>query len=113
MKLLVCSSVFLILLKSLTAQVENYGEKPYGFNTKYYQDFLSFASDQEGKTRVDIFIQVPYTEIQFVKAPGGFRASYTITVSVFDEDKEKLLVEKSWREKIETPDFEETTSKSN
>ena len=113
MKLLVCSSVFLILLKSLSAQVENYSEKPYSFNTKYYQDFLSFESDQEGKTRVDIFIQVPYTEVQFVKAPGGFRASYTITVSVFDEDKEKLLVEKSWREKIETPDFEETTSKSN
>jgi GWxTD domain-containing protein len=115
MKLFVCYlGFFMLLLQSLSAQVEsNYGKKPYDLNPKYYQDFLSFASDEEGKTRVDIFIQVPYTEIQFVKTPGGFRASYTATVSVFDEDKEKLLVEKSWREKIETPDFEETTSKSN
>jgi GWxTD domain-containing protein len=113
MKLLVCSFVFLILLKSLSAQIENYNQEPYSFKTKYYQDFLSFASDQRGKTRVDIFIQVPYVQIQFLKVLGGFRASYTVTVSVFDEDKEKLLVEKSWREKIETPDFEETTSKGN
>lgn len=115
MKLLVYYLVFfMLLLQSLSAQVEsNYSKKPYDFNAKYYQDFLSFASDEEGKTRVDIFIQVPYTEIQFVKTGGGFRASYTVTVSVFDEDKEKLLVEKSWKEKIETPDFEETTSKSN
>ena len=114
MKLLVCSVVFFMMLQSLSAQVESdYSRKSFDLNPKYYQDFLSFASDEEGKTRVDIFIQVPYTEIQFVKTPGGFRASYTATVSVFDEDKEKLLVEKSWREKIETPDFTETSSKSN
>lgn len=113
MKLIICLLVF-ISGGFLSAQIESdYRKEQYTFDTKYYQDFLSFASDQEGKSRVDIFIQVPYTGIQFIKSSSGFKAAYTATVSVFDEDKEKLLAEKSWKEKIEAQDFEQTTSKSN
>ena len=107
--------IFLFLfIQTVTAQIENVYEKNQS-NTlpKYYQDFLNFASDQEGKTRLDIFIQVPYTEIQFVKNSRSFSASYTITVSIFDEEKEKLLTEKSWKEKIDANDFEQTISKNN
>ena len=114
MKNFIYFSIFLVSLQSLSAQVESdYNRKPDSFNPKYYQDFLNFLPDEGANTRVDIFIQVPYAEIQFVRISAGFTASYSVTVSVFDEEKEKLLTEKSWREKIETPDFEQTTSKSN
>jgi len=104
----------LLFIQTIPAQIENIYEKNHGNSLpKYYQDFLNFASDQEGKTRVDVFIQVPYMEIQFVKSPKGFSAAYTVTVSEFDEDKEKLLVEKSWKEKIDAIDFEQTVSKNN
>lgn len=88
------------------------------FNTaksdqQFYQDFLNFFSDEPGKTRVDIFIQVPYSHIQFVKTDDGFSGSYSVTVSVFDEEKERLIVEKSWVEKITAKEFEQTTSKNN
>ena len=106
--------LLILFIQTVPAQIENIYEKNRNNSLpKYYQDFLNFASDQEGKTRLDIFIQVPYTEIQFVKGPKGFNAAYTVTVSVFDEDKEKLLVEKSWKEKIAAIDFEQTDSKNN
>ena len=115
MKTFIYLCVFLICLQSLSAQVENeYGKKPKGtFEAKYYQDFLNFSSDKVNNTRVDVYIQVPYTTVQFVKTQEGFEGVYNVTVSVFDEDKEKLLVEKSWREKIDTRNFDETVSKSN
>lgn len=113
MKLIFYSSL-LLLCHVVPAQVENtYNNPKVTLNPKYYQDFLNFASDQENKTRIDIFIQVPYTEIQFVKTSKGFSASYTTTISVYDENKEKLQVEKSWKEKIDAIDFEQTISKNN
>lgn len=82
-------------------------------NQDFYEDYLSFRSDVPGKTRVDIFVQVPYTRIQFVKTDEGFSGSYMVTISVFDEEKEKLILEKSWVEKINSKEFEQTTSKNN
>lgn len=114
MKTLIIFLMFLFTGHFAYAQVENvYSKQKPNTSPKYYQDFLNFASDQENKTRVDIFIQVPYNEIQFVKNPESFAASYMVMVSVFDEGRERLLVEKSWREKIEVKDFEQTTSKNN
>jgi GWxTD domain-containing protein len=114
MKTLIIFLIFFFSLDFTFAQVENVYPKNKQVGTpKYFQDFLNFASDQVNKTRVDVFIQVPYNEIQFVRNPNGFTASYMIMVSVYDENKERLLVEKSWREKIEVKDFELTASKSN
>jgi GWxTD domain-containing protein len=82
-------------------------------NQDFYEEFLNFSSEEPGKTRVDIFVQVPYTRIQFVKTDEGFSGSYMLTISVFDEEKEKLIVEKSWAEKINAKEFDRTTSKNN
>ena len=80
---------------------------------KFYYEYLDFKSNELNKTRVDAFIQVPYDEIQFIKSDNNFIANYTVTVSVFDKDKEKLIVEKTWNEKVETADFGLTTSHHN
>lgn len=81
--------------------------------TNYYLDFLNFKSDQPNMTRVDVFVQVPYSEVQFVKSPNGFSAAYSITISFFDEGKEKLIIEKSWNERLDVTDFEQSLSNSN
>lgn len=104
----------LILIAVLTAQPEKQ-DKDLKFNpkAKFFTDYLNFSSTETGKTRLDIFIQVPYSEIQFIKVPNGFESKYNLTVSIFDEDKENLLAEKTWSEKINTKEFNQTTSKSN
>ena len=104
---------YLIIISSgiCLAQVEHYSKKPE-LKVKYYQDFLSFKGD-EGKTRVDVFIQVPYNAVQFVKTGQGFEASYSLAVSVYDQDKQNLITEKIWNEKIVALSFELTSSPEN
>lgn len=77
----------------------------------YFQDFVNLQSDKPGFSRVDVFIQVPYKNIQFVKSNQGFTAKYSITTSVFDSTKKKLIAEKTWNETINVIDFSMTTSK--
>ena len=79
---------------------------------KYYQDFISFKGENN-KARLDFFIHVPYDAVQFVKTGQGFEAAYTVTVSVFDEEKKNLITEKIWNEKIIAISFELTNSPEN
>lgn len=104
----------LAIITSVFAQ-QGKDDKETKFNprSKFFGDYLNFSSTEAGKTRLDVFVQVPYSEVQFVKTETGFESKYNLTVSVFDEDKENLLVEKSWSEKIAVKEFEQTTSKTN
>ena len=96
---------------STFAQVENYTGN-YEPQVKYYQDFLSFKGDND-KTRLDVFIQVPYNSVQFVKTGQGFEASYSVSVAIYDEEKKNLITEKIWNEKITAISFELTSSPDN
>ena len=104
----------LVIITSVFAQ-QGRDDKEIKFNprSKFFGDYLNFSSAEAGKTRLDVFIQVPYSEIQFVKTENSFESKYNLTVSVFDEEKENLLVEKSWSEKINAKEFDQTTSKTN
>jgi len=92
------------------AQDDNFSRIPDN-KVKYYQDFISFKGDK--KARLDFYIQVPYNAVQFVKTGQGFEAAYTVTVSVFDEEKKNLITEKIWNEKIVAISFELTSSPDN
>jgi GWxTD domain-containing protein len=114
MKKLIKIIFCLFLVTAVFAQPEADNKKNmFTSKAKFFEDHLNFASVETGKTRLDVFIQVPYLEIQFVKAPSGFESKYNLTASVFDEDRENLLVEKSWSEKITVKEFDQTLSKSN
>lgn len=114
MKYLILIILYFFAITPAFAQPQKQ-DKEIKFNpkAKFFEDYLIFASTEAGKTRLDVFIQVPYSEIQFVKIPAGFESKYNLTVSVFDEDKENLLLEKSWSEKITAKEFDQTISKSN
>ncbi len=103
-----------LLFITVKAQVET-ADKPDETRSlpKFYQDFLNFSTSDSASTRVDAFIQVPYNQIQFVKSDKGFTASYTVTISVFDEYREKLIVEKVWNEEVNEKNFEQTNSQNN
>ncbi len=104
---------FVLVAAAFAQQGKQDKEIKFNPKAKFFEDYLNFASTEAGKIRLDVFIQVPYSEIQFVKTTSGFESKYNLTVSVFDEDKENLLVEKSWSEKITTKEFDQTTSKTN
>ena len=102
----------LIIISGISiAQVEHSTQKSE-LKVKYYQDFLSFKGNDD-KTRLDVFVQVPYNAVQFVKTGQGFEASYSLTVSIYDQEKKNLITEKIWNEKIVAISFELTTSPEN
>ncbi len=106
--------ILLFLFQTVNAQVET-ADRPDETRSlpKYYQDFLNFYVPDSAITRVDAFIQVPYNQVQFVKSDKGFTASYTVTISVFSENRDKLIVEKAWNEEINEKEFEQTNSQNN
>ncbi len=79
---------------------------------KYFQDFLNFMDDN-GQSRVDIFIQVPFAAVQFERTSKGFEGGYSVTVSIYMEDGETLYLEKLWNEKISSKSFKESSAKEN
>ena len=105
--------LFLLSVPVLFAQTEE-GKKELGFiRPKYYQDFLNFQSGKQGLTRLDIFIDVPYSQMHFVKTDNKFISEYSVTISVFAEDKERIIEEKIWDEKVSVNDFKQTLSENN
>lgn len=98
----------------LFAQTMNYDKQFKLSNDAFFhQDFINTKSDKQGLTKVDVYILVPYKNLQFIKTGQGFTSRYTVTVSVYDEKKENLIVEKSWNETLNVMDFSQTTSKFN
>ncbi len=111
MKLLTAILVSIFTLSSLFAQIEDLYNLPNG-SAGYFQDFLNFAGE-DGKTKLDVFIHIPYRNVQFVRTSKGFEAAYTVTVSVYDKEKENLLTEKIWSEKIVASSFDESVAAKN
>ncbi len=106
--------VLFIYSSACFAQVETLGTKSARLQQpSFYHDILNFASTDTSQTRVDVFVQVPYPEIKFVKTDTGFIANYTVTVSIFDEKKEKLALEKLWSAKVEASDYTQTVLRNN
>ncbi len=106
--------LFSALRISIYPQVENSKNKDMLITIpKFFYEILNFASEDSAKTRVDVLVQVPFSVVQFVKNGDYYSAEYTITISIYDENKKKLLTEKIWNEKIETADFKQTLSQAN
>lgn len=104
--------VFLIIVTAINAQVEYSGRGGSGdFLPRFYLDVASYEGRDTAKSKIDIFIKLPYANIQFLKSNEGYSARYSVLVSVFDEE-DNLKVEKIWNERISTYNFKQTSSNS-
>ncbi len=108
----------LILLLAFTfninAQVENSrNELPSDINPFFYYDIANYKGPVDSLTRVDVFLQVPYSKIQFLKTEYGYSASYTVNLAFKDPLTDVPILERSWQEKISTLSYESTVSSKN
>ncbi|MCB0744857.1 MAG: hypothetical protein KDC67_13195, partial [Ignavibacteriae bacterium] len=103
--------IFLLFISSVTfAQVEYSQRNEMGqFLPRFYIDLASYKSQETDKSKIDVFIKVPYSNLQFLKSGNNYAAKYSIVVSIYDDD-DVLKFEKLWNEKIETTDFKQTSS---
>ncbi|MCB9207446.1 MAG: GWxTD domain-containing protein [Ignavibacteriales bacterium] len=102
--------LFLFFVSSLFAQVE-YSRKGAGTGLlpKFYIDLATYASQDSEKSKMDVFIKIPYSNIQFLKTATSYAAKYSVTISLYDND-EVLKLEKLWTEKINVQNFQQTSS---
>lgn len=103
-----------VLSSSLFAQIGNPADDAKSFMLpNFYLEALSNKSLQPGKSRLDVYIQVPFSNVQFIRNENTFTASYTVTVTLFDENKENILYDQNWVERLKTDSFEEANSSGN
>lgn len=102
----------LIILSSYTfAQIGNPVEETKNFTmSNFFFEVLSNKGTQPGKSRLDVYIQVPFSNVQFVRGNNTFTAFYTVTLTIFDEGKENIFYDQNWIERLKTENFEEANS---
>ncbi len=103
--------IFYILISSgLFAQVE--ARRPISmYNApEFFVDALSFSTGDSLSSRVDVYVQIPYDLLQFVKMNDQYVSKYEITLN-FLNDKNSSVSEKIWTEEVKVPMFEYTGSK--
>ncbi|MBU0473259.1 MAG: GWxTD domain-containing protein [Bacteroidetes bacterium] len=106
--------LFLFITFPIFAQVEySQGVIPPGEYPGFYIDAANYKGETEGKTRVEVYFQIPYINLQFLKFQDKFQAKYSISLTIYDEDKNNIIVEKIWNDKIIANDFKETASDNN
>jgi GWxTD domain-containing protein len=72
-------------------------------------DAISFAGSNPPMSRMDIFVQVGYNNMSFVKQDDKYSASYELTLGIYDSVN-GLVSEKTWTEEIKGVTFEESIS---
>lgn len=106
-------TVFILITSIISAQVEySHSGGVVAFSSPFFSDIATYRSNSPNKTRVDIYVQVPYSSFSFTKKEDGYYGSYNITLTLFDEKKSNILTEKSWKEKVKVEDFSKTISRN-
>ncbi len=102
----------LLFTSFITAQNQNKPAKTnIGTRDNFFLDILNYKSEKQGQTKIETFIQVPYSTIQFIKTDNSFLGKYSVTLSFLSEQGDKLYSEKIWKEKIVLKDYKITLSK--
>jgi GWxTD domain-containing protein len=91
------------------AQVENDAEAPADDVPAYQIDAISFAALNSPLSRLDVFAQVSYEDLSFVKNDDRYTASYEMMVSLYDST-DQLVNEKLWTEDVKAATFDESVS---
>jgi GWxTD domain-containing protein len=96
-------------LMELRGQVEVSGATPGVGDASIFLDVIGFAGTSGTDSRLDVFVQIGYDMLSFVKKSDLYDASYEMTLSLFDSS-ETLVVEKLWTETVKGVPFDRTAS---
>jgi GWxTD domain-containing protein len=97
-----------ILANYLSAQTDNQTERK-GYVSEICTEALAFKSDSSGKGRLDVYIQVPYPEIKFVKEGDQYVGRIEISAMVLTQEKQ-VLWQTSQTVELQLKDFMQTIS---
>ena len=79
-------------------------------STNLFAEAFALASDQAGKGRVDVYVQLPYPEINFVKEGDQYSGRYEISATILSQEKQEIW-QKSQLAELHVKDFSQTISR--
>lgn len=109
-RFLTTAMMAMALTRPAPAQVEQAGRTPpEPERTSYNVDAISFAALNSPLSRVDVFVQVSFENLSFVREEGRYAASYEMMISLFDS-LSRLAGERLWTEQVKAATFGESVS---
>jgi len=97
-----------MLTNYLSAQIDNQN-KPQEYASEIFAETFAFKSDSSGKGRLDVYIQVPYSGISFVKEEEQYVGSIEISATAITQEKQEIW-QISRIVELRLEDFAKTTS---
>jgi GWxTD domain-containing protein len=78
----------------------------------FHFDVVNLAdSSQDGSTsQINVYVEVLFDELQFVKVADGYEANYEVSVVILDKDDEQADG-KIWQQRISVKTFDQTNSR--
>jgi GWxTD domain-containing protein len=105
-----CLIIALLLSRVLgAAQVEVSPQVPPEYSATLFLDPIAFLGSQPGETRLDVFVQVGYDNLSFVKTEDTYAASYEMTITI-DDSAGVHVLEKMWTENVGGLTFDQSVS---
>jgi GWxTD domain-containing protein len=106
---LICKTIFTIGIIVVYLHAQNESTHPDEAVSNLFVEAFAFASDQPGKGRVDMYIQIPYPEIKFVKEEEHYAGRFEILATMLSQEKQQLW-QKSQLVELNLKDFSQTIS---
>jgi GWxTD domain-containing protein len=102
------SLTFFLMQAFAFAQAESVERKSLDL-PEFYVDALSFSADTLG-SRLDVYLQLAYDQLHFLKEQDGFDAKYEVTMALLSSD-DSPVTEKNWVEDVKVASFDESVAK--
>jgi GWxTD domain-containing protein len=109
-----CACIIIALLISCVpaaAQVDIPTQVPPEYSSTLFLDPIAFLGTKPGESRLDVFVQVGYDNLSFVKTGDTYAASYEMTIGIDDSTGSQVL-EKLWTENVGGLTFDQSVSSS-
>ena len=81
---------FVVLMTVLSLRAQNERTRPDETISTLFVEAFACASDQVCKGHVDIYIQIPYPEIHFVKENEQYTSRFEVSAAILSPEKQQL-----------------------
>jgi len=102
-------TIILLIPTFAFSQVEMRDNLLEGF-PEFYYEIVNVNSAEPGMSRLNLYIEIPYDELQFLKLENIYEAKYEISVVIFDDDGDQIDG-KIWQETIQVDRYDLTNSR--
>lgn len=108
-RVLVVTGLVLMMASQVRSQTEM-RRGPVDIGPTFFAEAVAYASDQPGKSRLDIYVQVPHEEIRFLKENDRYLGRYELTLTLLTPARDPVH-EQSWSVDVPVTDFAQTTQR--